>query len=120
MSAATKKKALDKREAVQKRKSKLTHLQRQERYQQLKNERLQREREEYESLTPEQKRRRDLKEEKKARKSARGKHKVRRELGGPNERPSFIFLFYGPFALPLVLCSLPLLLRVKRSAVCVM
>lgn len=77
MSAATKKKAMDKREAVQKRKSKLTHLQRQERYQQLKNERLQREREEYESLTPEQKRRRDLKEEKKARKSARGKHKVR-------------------------------------------
>eukprot|EP00752_Nemacystus_decipiens_P001964 g1890.t1 len=77
MSAATKKKALDKREAVQKRKSKLTHLQRQERYQQLKNERLQREREEYENLTPEQKRRRDLKEEKKARKSARGKHKLK-------------------------------------------
>lgn len=88
MSAATKKKAMDKREAVQKRKSKLTHLQRQERYQQLKNERLQREREEYESLTPEQKRRRDLKEEKKARKSARGKHKVseRWKLGARSER----------------------------------
>lgn len=92
MSSATKKKALDKREAVQKRRSKLTHLQRQERYQQLKNERLQREREEYESLTPEQKRRRDSKDEKKARKSARGKQKVWCKLGGPSERPSSILL----------------------------
>lgn len=98
MSAATKKKALDKREAVQKRKLKLTHLQRQERYQQLKSERLQREREEYESLTPDQKRRRDLKEEKKARK--RGKQKVRWMLGGPNGRASPSVFFRG-VALPL-------------------
>lgn len=44
----------------------------------LKNERLQREREEYEGLTPEQKRRRDLRDEKKAKKVASSKrHKVR-------------------------------------------
>lgn len=96
MSSATKKKAVDKREAVQRRKSKLTHLQRQERYQQLKNERLQREREEYESLTPEQKRRRDLKDEKKARKSARGKQKVRWGPGGRNERPLALFSLGSP------------------------
>lgn len=65
-----KKKALERREAVAKRKFKLTNAQRQERFQQLKNEKLQREREEYESLTPEQKRRRDLRDEKKAKKAA--------------------------------------------------
>lgn len=44
----------------------------------LKNERLQREREEYEGLTPEQKRRRDLRDEKKAKKVASSKrHRVR-------------------------------------------
>lgn len=73
MSPAAKKKAKDRREAVMKRKSKMTHLQRQERFQQLKNERLQREKEEYESLTPEQKRRLDLREAKKAKKNASNK-----------------------------------------------
>lgn len=73
MSTGAKKKAEDRREAVVKRKSKMTHEQRQERFQQLKNERLQTEREEYESLTPEQKRRRDLRDEKKAKKSASNK-----------------------------------------------
>ena len=76
MSAGSKSKALSVRTLVMKRKSEMTHHQRQERYQLLKNERLQREREEYESLTPEQRRRRDLKDEKKARKGAKGKHKV--------------------------------------------
>ncbi|CAM9806941.1 unnamed protein product, partial [Hapterophycus canaliculatus] len=77
MSPGTKKKAEERREAVAKRKSKMTHAQRQERFQQLKNERLQREKEEYEGLTPEQKRRRDLRDEKRAKKSsASRKHKV--------------------------------------------
>lgn len=70
MNASMRKKALERREAIAKRRDKLTHAQRQERYQQLKNERLQREREEYDSLTPEQKRRRDLKDEKRAKKAA--------------------------------------------------
>lgn len=70
MAPGMKKKALERREAVAKRKAKLTHAQRQERFQQLKNERLQREREEYESLTPEQKRRRDLRDEKRAKKAS--------------------------------------------------
>ncbi|CAM9655963.1 unnamed protein product [Ectocarpus sp. 6 AP-2014] len=78
MSAGTKKKALERRAAVLKRKSAITHAQRQERFQMLKNERLQREREEYEGLTPEQKRRRDLRDEKKAKKVASSKrHKMR-------------------------------------------
>jgi len=76
MSAGSKSRALTNRQIVMQRKSELTHQQRQERYQMLKNERLRREREEYESLTPEQRRRRDLKDEKKARKGAKGKHKV--------------------------------------------
>lgn len=72
-----KKKALERRDAVAKRKFKMTHAQRQERFQQLKNERLQREREEYESLTVEQKRRRDLRDEKRAKKAANNrKHKA--------------------------------------------
>lgn len=70
MSPGTRNKAEERREAVAKRKSKMTHAQRQERFQQLKNERLQREREEYEGLTPEQKRRRDLRDEKRAKKSS--------------------------------------------------
>lgn len=65
-----KKKSLERRDTVAKRKAKLTHAQRQQRFQQLKDERLQREREEYDSLTPEQKRRRDLKDEKRAKKVA--------------------------------------------------
>lgn len=65
-----KKKALERRDAVAKRKYKMTHAQRQERFQQLKEERLQREKEEYESLPPEQKRRRDLRDEKRAKKLA--------------------------------------------------
>lgn len=73
-----KKKALERRDVVAKRKFKMTHAQRQERFQQLKNERLQREREEYDSLTPEQKRRRDLRDEKRAKKaSSNRKLKVR-------------------------------------------
>lgn len=65
-----KKKANERREAVAKRKLKMTSGQRQERSQQLRSEKLQREREEYETLTPEQKRRRDLKDEKKSKKAA--------------------------------------------------
>lgn len=76
MSAGSRSRALTNRQVVMQRKSEMTHHQRQERYQMLKNERLRREREEYESLTPEQRRRRDLKDEKKARKGAKGKHKV--------------------------------------------
>ena len=73
MAPGMKKKALERREAVAKRKAKLTHAQRQERFQQLKNERLQREREAYENLTPEQKRRRDLRDEKRAKKASANK-----------------------------------------------
>lgn len=84
-----KKKAQERRDAVAKRKFKMTHAQRQERFQQVKNERLQREREEYESLTPEQKRRRDLRDEKKAKKAAANK-KVK--VGeGPVEARRFRF-----------------------------
>lgn len=67
------KKALERRDTIAKRKFKMTHAQRQERFQQLKNERLQREREEYDNLTPEQKRRRDLRDEKKAKKATSSK-----------------------------------------------
>lgn len=67
------KKALERRDTIAKRKFKMTHAQRQERFQQLKTERLQREREEYENLTPEQKRRRDLRDEKKAKKATSNK-----------------------------------------------
>lgn len=73
MTPGARKKAEDRRETVVKRKSKMTHAQRQERFQQLKHERVQREKEEYESLTPEQKRRRDLRDEKKAKKNASNK-----------------------------------------------
>ena len=65
-----KKKAHERREAASKRKVEMTSGQRQERLQQLKSEKLQREREEYETLTPEQKRGRDLKDEKKSKKAA--------------------------------------------------
>ncbi|CAM9393831.1 unnamed protein product [Scytosiphon promiscuus] len=70
MSPGARKKARERREAVAKRKSKMTHAQRQEHFRQLKDERLRREREEYEGLTPDQKRRRDLRDEKRAKKSS--------------------------------------------------
>lgn len=101
MSAGSKSRALTNRQVVMQRKSEMTHHQRQERYQMLKNERLRREREEYESLTPEQRRRRDLKDEKKARKG-KGKHKVGMfdgAAGGQSVGPlsSSFFLFGPPF-----------------------
>lgn len=78
-----KKKANERREAVSKRKLKVTSGQRQERSQQLRSEKLQREREEYETLTPEQKRRRDLKDEKKAKKAASRNFKVQKATVTP-------------------------------------
>lgn len=84
MPNSMKKKANERREAVSKRKFKMTSGKRQERVQQLKSEKLQREREEYEMLTPEQKRRRDLKDEKKSKKAASNrKLKVRKSSFSP-------------------------------------
>lgn len=97
------KKALERRDNVAKRKSKMTHMQQQEeRFQQLKNERLQREREEYEHLTPDQKRRRDVKDEKRAKKTSLNKklkvilflHNKRFHQVRPAPWPSCFFLCF--------------------------